>query len=33
MSPKPVEAEMTVAQFLSEIKSIENGIQRLKSES
>ena len=29
MSQKPVEGEMTVTQFLDEIKSLESGIQRI----
>lgn len=29
MAPKPVEGEMTVAQFLEEVKSLESGIQRI----
>ena len=29
MSPKPVEGEITVQQFLSEVKKIESGIQRI----
>lgn len=30
MAPKPVEGEMTVAQFLEEVKSLESGIQRIR---
>lgn len=30
MSQKPVEGEMTVTQFLDEIKSLESGIKRIR---
>lgn len=30
MTPQPVGGEMTVLKFLDEVKSIENGIQRIK---